>query len=124
MRLIDADALKETIFEKIDSLEDLWDSAGVLNAINHTPTVEIKPIANITIDEEKMKEYVEQAKAETLAEYKIERKQGKWIDIGNTGSSNFCSVCKEFVLSTHLNFCSNCGAQMQRGNNNDTGKKE
>lgn len=39
MRLIDADDLKETIFEKTNSLEDLWDTAGVLNAINNAPTV-------------------------------------------------------------------------------------
>lgn len=39
MRLIDADALKETIFEKTDGLEDLWDTAGILNTINNAPTI-------------------------------------------------------------------------------------
>ena len=39
MRLIDADALKEVIHSKSDGMEDLWDTAGVLNAINNSPTV-------------------------------------------------------------------------------------
>lgn len=41
MRLIDADALKEAIFSKSDSMEDLWDTAGVLNLINNNPTVDL-----------------------------------------------------------------------------------
>ncbi len=40
MRTIDADALKEVILSKSDSMEDLWDTAGVLNAIDNAPTVE------------------------------------------------------------------------------------
>ena len=40
MKLIDADELKKVIFSKSDSMEDLWDTAGVLNAINNAPTVE------------------------------------------------------------------------------------
>lgn len=40
-RIIDADALKKVIFSKTDSMEDLWDTAGVLNLINNAPTVEI-----------------------------------------------------------------------------------
>ena len=42
-----------------------------------------------------------------------ERPQGKLIDIGNTGACNFCSVCEEFILSTHYYFCPNCGADMR-----------
>ena len=41
MRLIDADALKELIQSKSNGPEDLWDTMGVLNAINNTPTVEL-----------------------------------------------------------------------------------
>ena len=40
------------------------------------------------------------------------RQKGEWV-IGETGTNNFCSVCKEFVLSTHYNFCPNCGADMR-----------
>ena len=40
-RLIDADALKATIMSKADGMEDLWDTAGVLNTINKEPTVEL-----------------------------------------------------------------------------------
>lgn len=40
MRLIDADALKGVIFSKSHRMEDLWDTAGILNLINNTPTVE------------------------------------------------------------------------------------
>ena len=40
-RLIDADALKANIMSKADGMEDLWDTAGVLNAINNEPTFEL-----------------------------------------------------------------------------------
>ena len=40
MRLIDADALKELIHSKSDGPEDLWDTMGILNAINLMPTAE------------------------------------------------------------------------------------
>ena len=39
MRLIDADELKETVFSKSDTMEDTWDTAGVLNLINNAQTV-------------------------------------------------------------------------------------
>lgn len=39
-RLIDADTLKATVMSKTDGMEDLWDTAGVLNMINNAPTVE------------------------------------------------------------------------------------
>lgn len=62
-RLIDADALKKVIFSKSDSMEDLWDTAGVLNAINIAPTVEptIKPICEVKFDHEQLKEIVDKA---------------------------------------------------------------
>jgi hypothetical protein len=41
MRLIDADELKEIVFSKSDRMEDLWDTAGVLNLINNAPTVNL-----------------------------------------------------------------------------------
>lgn len=38
--LISREALKKTIFSKSDGMEDLWDTAGILNIINNAPTVE------------------------------------------------------------------------------------
>lgn len=87
MRLGDLDALKKKIQGVVENeipIDEKW-AIGLrysLKLIDNAPTVELKPFANIIIDEEKMekmKEYVEQAKAEILAEYKIERPQGEWV---------------------------------------------
>lgn len=119
MRLIDADALKETIFEKTDSLEDLWDTAGVLNAINNAPTVEpeTKVVANITFNKEETEELVEKAKADILAQ--IERPQGEWeyVDYGNGCGNWHCTSCRNICVEMRLakdnyNFCPNCGARL------------
>jgi len=37
--LISREALRKVIFSKTDGMEDLWDTAGVLNVINNAPTV-------------------------------------------------------------------------------------
>lgn len=37
--LISRSALKATIMSKANGMEDLWDTAGVLNAINNAPTI-------------------------------------------------------------------------------------
>lgn len=47
VRLIDANALKKVIFSKSDGMEDLWDTAGVLNAINNAPTIKSPDICYI-----------------------------------------------------------------------------
>lgn len=146
MRLINADALKEEIEQyqiqwnrNCESDIAHWNSCEtILSIINNIPTVEptFKPIANITIDEEKMKEYVEQAKAEILAEYKIERPHGTWqVEMTGyqgqqiTSITYKCSECgrrivyvpnslepNETVFLDKYPFC-HCGTDMRGGQN-------
>ena len=86
-----------------------WKSAEISDLIK---AYERPPFASITIDEEKMKEYVEQAKAEILAEYKIERPKGEWKHevIGDKS----CVLCTQCFLhfDCESNYCPNCGARM------------
>lgn len=93
MRLIDADALKEVIFSKSDNVEDLWDTMGVLNAINNAPTVEVtKP-------------------------------KGEWHHSGECSVCHKRSLrttpLGDIIGIDLTDFCKNCGADM-RGENNDT----
>ena len=68
-RLIDADALKEVIFSKSDSMEDLWDTAGILNLINSTPTVELQScVAKVTLSEEQLNEIVARVTEKAISE--------------------------------------------------------
>ena len=50
-RLIDANALKKLIQSKSNGMDDLWDTAGVLNAINCMPTIEPPKITQSSRDE-------------------------------------------------------------------------
>lgn len=43
--LISRSELKKLIFSKSNGMEDLWDTAGILNLINNTPAVEPEPIS-------------------------------------------------------------------------------
>lgn len=109
VRLIDADALMETINRHcypvqhdMTSIEPGMTRIGILQAIQEQPTVE------------------------------PERKTGKWIGYNTEqdgwkrtdGSPVFmsCSECNGLVLnngSAHWNFCPNCGTDM-RGEQNET----
>ena len=104
MRLIDADELKETIFEKTDSLEDIWDTAGVLNAINNAPTIEGEILT-------------EEAYSDLCLRASRERPQGEWIrkQVTPASCTYFCSECgiEEVILG---NFCRWCGADMRGAN--------
>ena len=124
--LIDANALKKNIeqwFVKdkyyTNRVRNTIPKIEVFDVIDNTPTVEHKPFAKIVIDEEKMKEYVEQAKAEILSEYKIERPKGEWISDGY-GHFYKCSICgREIETEAFENpewnypFC-HCGAEMRK----------
>lgn len=106
VRLIDANALKEVIFSKTNGMEDLWDTAGVLNAINKAPTVE--PFERIG------------AICNENCGYKP---QGEWIETSSYDENIICSLCKtEFNGDIKLicggenpNFCPECGADMRGG---------
>ena len=67
MRLIDADALKEVIHSKSDGMDDLWDTAGVLNAISKSPTIAITDRPLVIINDKVA--YITQGHIDALIEY-------------------------------------------------------
>ena len=93
MRLIDADALKENvpntnvdIFENCRNCSTLMDWQ-VKELIDKMPTIDA-----------------------------VEVKHGEWMDRsgGIEGAWNYCSVCGEQAIDLY-DFCPNCGAKMQKG---------
>lgn len=116
MRLIDADALKKAIgdlygltFEEMTELsktygmEDLWDTSGVLNAIDNAPTVEQKYYERII------------AQINPVIE---ERPQGEWI--ARNDETHYCSNCRGDAIDGDFDeiitaFCPHCGAEMKGG---------
>lgn len=94
MRLIDADALMNTIIKKSYTVTDYWNTrdagmflVGIEQAINEQPTIE-------------------------------ERKKGKWIVhlggkyVGFPCAHYECSECHAY-MPDNTNFCPNCGADMR-----------
>ena len=76
MRLIDADAL----IKKLDEQIQMPTFMDCLSAINTAPTIEpkTKVIAQVTFDEEKMREIVKEAVERFKEEYEItDRPQGE-----------------------------------------------
>ena len=134
IRLIDAEALKKAIEQIYD---DTWDGIvkfGIekaYNAIDNAPTVEptFKPIAQFTIDEDKLKQIVNENVIEPIKRgeliIKDERPHGKWIGVEYYADGHpvfkvwECSCCREehYGDDTILtNFCPNCGADMRSDN--------
>lgn len=76
-------------------------------------------IAQITFDEEKLREIVKEAVERFKEEYEItDRPQGEWIvhfdDLFPEESLMECSIChEEQPLGIDDNFCPYCGAQMK-----------
>lgn len=100
MRLIDADALMETIRAHEYPLRSYFNSTdngmftiGIQQAVDEQPTVDA-----------------------------VERKKGKWIKISITDDGyaiNYrCSCCKGDDVKYPWKYCPNCGADM-RGEAND-----
>ena len=122
-RLIDADALKKVIFSKSDSMEDLWDTAGVLNAINNAPTVE--PPNQLVLrarDDSELEQLKEAWSKGTINFTPIvayteipQDRWGKWVV-----SEIQCPNCLEYFLTDcysteELNKCPCCNAKMRGG---------
>ena len=84
-----------------------------------------KVVAQVTFDEEKLREIVKEAVERFKEEYEIaDRPQGKWIfdpeilcsDIGVYSAGYRCSVCgKDYFKVEGMNYCPNCGADMREG---------
>ena len=93
--------------------------------IDNAPAVDPEKvlIANVTFDEEKLKdsvqtEVIEKIKSGELV-IKDERPQGKWIKLD---SDNPYAVECPFCNARHCcvqNFCGNCGADMRKGKRNE-----
>lgn len=89
--------------------------------IEAIPTVEPKEkvIAQVTFDDEKLREIVKEAVERFKEEYEIEPKRGEWIDY-SCSSGCYCSNCdwdsddkiNKYIIKK-FDFCPNCGADMR-----------
>ena len=120
MRLIDADALKDAIQDHFDNLDAYFPSAFI-KEVEEAPTVEPDKVlvANVTFDEDKLKdivqtEVIEKIKSGELV-IKDERPQGEWIyhERKNELLRYKCNQCG--VYHSPTNYCPCCGAKMKGG---------
>ena len=95
-------------------MEDLWDTAGVLNAINNAPTVDINKLILIVARRSGKREMMLNAL----------RPQGEWLSTGKdlkrehpySARWYYCSYCgKVNDFNQMTNYCPNCGAKMKGG---------
>lgn len=108
MRLIDADALKTPIEDRIDNIpaseyDEGWNNAiyAVIDEIDNTPTVEDRTREVLSLQE-------------TIRKLTKERPQGEWILCEDTYFSK-CSICGDIWLNEECgNYCPNCGAYMRK----------
>lgn len=123
MRLIDADALKESIAEFHQKQKErlhnpLWESIGINNLnklIDNAPTVRFVISQDYVTELQNInKELIKQLE-------ETERLQGEWIEIkrnledGKHSKFIFrCPFCG-YVEGYKANFCGKCGAEMQKG---------
>lgn len=86
MRLIDAEELEREIKSKSQSLDDLWETMGILNTIRNTPTRSMAP-------EE--------------AEWEEQRDKSKPLY-----GFSICSNCGDWTCD-ETKFCPECGRKMK-----------
>ena len=127
MRLIDADLLLEEATQEYTRSKQYYQA--IKRMIDKAPTIEqkTKVVANLHLNEDKMREIVHEAVENFKEEYEI--KQGKWLeadvaDIEDTGISEVqmlrCSECGRIHTTPYLyyidylNFCPNCGCAMTK----------
>lgn len=97
----------------IDKVCSLGVAGEFIDAIRAIPSADIpqKVIAQITFDEEKLREIVKEAVERFKEEYEItDRPQGEWI---MCGWSIRCSECGYDMPFAIRNYCPNCGARMK-----------
>lgn len=115
--LISREALKEAIS---DIELSLTNKRTILNIIDNAPTVEPDKVlvANVTFDEDKLKEIVQTEVIDKIKSgelvLKNEKPQGEWEKIGEIGLAYKCNKCGE-VSVIPTKFCPNCGAWMKGG---------
>lgn len=95
------------------------DKALAIGEIRSVPSADRpqKVVAQITFDEEKLREIVKETVERFKEEYEItDRPSGEWIDCGSYYKCPFCEEI-EFESDGQTNFCPNCGARMREINN-------
>ena len=100
---------------------EYYKNEKVINDIKAIPPAD-RPrevIAQVTFDEEKLREIVKEAVERFKEEYEIaDRPQGEWEMLEDAdGLYGICSVCGQDADFSHYykayNYCPNCGARMK-----------
>ena len=120
MRAISDEAVKALINSGISTDTDA-DREYVCECIDNIPTIEpkTKVIAQITFDEEKLREIVKKAVERFKEEYEIEPKRGEWLEWIDCEGEVFwkCSACGQVSEASAADilykFCPFCGARMK-----------
>lgn len=99
------------------SNEEVYSNVDIEKALNALPSADrpSKVVAQITFDEEKLREIVKGAVERSKEEYKItDRPTGKWVDDGDTLICNQCGIAyNRPIFHNGWNYCPNCGAKME-----------
>ena len=116
VRLIDANAMREDWMENGEN-EYVYDTNAVIDSIDAQPTVDAIPAEDIKLHHILINnEGVPEVKIQIGERYFIlyadpvdvrEAVHGEW------GLRGDCSNCGATPLTTHKNFCPNCGADMR-----------
>jgi hypothetical protein len=109
-RMIDANALKELIYRRSNNLRDGWTAPAVLLAVECQPTVDALPVVH--------GHKVVRERYRGVARYIPCPCCGSAVP-GNkpyTEKVEYCSVCGKRLDDTFQNYCPNCGAKMDGGN--------
>lgn len=106
-----------------DEHQAWYKADDVYKALEATPTIEpkTKVIAQVTFDEEKLREIVKEAVERFKEEYEIaDRPQGEWNPYYTKRENNDIFNCKlcgtTFIVmqgKDNMNFCPNCGIRMK-----------
>lgn len=118
--LISREALKAEFSKRLWFVSSPQAEAqAIKDIIDNAPTVEPEKVlvANVTFDEDKLKdivrtEVIEKIKSGELV-IKDERPQGEWNEI--QAGMLVCPFCGARPHKDFKNFCAKCGAKMQKG---------
>lgn len=106
-----------------DEHQAWYKADDIYKALEDVPTIEpkTKVIAQVTFDEEKLREIVKEAVERFKEEYEIEPKRGEWLEWIDCEGEVFwkCSACGQAseasVAGILYKFCPFCGADMRKG---------
>lgn len=128
--LISRSALEAEFRRRADTFDkelggDLFHISEIVMVIDNAPTVELEPFCKVTLDEDKLREIVDELRQEIIDGEIVlteKKKTGHW-NYARFGNQTLvkCSECEEEFLGNDVsdyNFCPNCGADM-RGKENE-----